>query len=331
MEHCLQGKVAVITGSGQGVGRGIALYFARQGAKIITNNRRPASGPPARLPDMSDAEYARYCSLKGDAEDTARLIRREGGEATACFADVACEEDAARLVETAVRTYGRIDILVNNAAGLGQGALVNTSDEQWDYMTAAKMKGAFHTMRCAVPYMQAQGWGRVLNCASNAWLGIPNLTAYSAGNAGVVGLSWAAAKELSASGITVNVYCPQAASPGHMVEFRKTVSTLVEQVGESARPDPEKMRQVEAIHGDAVNAAPFLAWLCTDAAALVSGSVFGVTGSGRVEYYREPAVTTALQSPPAGWTMDELSRQATNVLLPGYRSKAFENEWGNQE
>lgn len=324
----LEGKVAIVTGSGQGVGRGIALYFARQGAKVITNNRRPSNGLPPREPGMTDAQYAQYCAMKGDAEDTARLIRAEGGKASACFADVCRESDAERLIKTTVDTYGRIDILINNAAGLGQGTLTDTTDEQWDYMTTAKMKGAFHTMRAAVPYMKAQGSGCILNCASNAWCGIPNLTAYSAGNAGVVGLTKAAAKELAPLGITVNAYCPQAASPGHIVEFTKTVESLVEKLGESARPDAAKMREVEKDHGDATHAAPFLAWLCTDAAAKISGSVFGVTGSGRIEYYCEPEIIRTFQTPAEDTDLQAMTQIVQNELLPCYQSRAFGNEWG---
>jgi len=137
---------------------------------------------------MPEEEYRKMLALRGDAESTAELIRSEGGEAAAFYGDVSDHETARRMVEFAVETYGRLDILVNNASGLGQGTILTTTESEFDYMTVAKMKGAYNTMHFAAPIMIRQGFGRILNCASGAWTGTPNLCAYSAGNAGVVGL-----------------------------------------------------------------------------------------------------------------------------------------------
>lgn len=327
--RALEGKVAVITGSGQGVGRGIALYFASEGAKVITNNRKPLSEEKDRIaPGENAQDYAEYLSLRSDAAKVAEQIRREGGEAMPFFGDVTDEKTAEQLIEFAVKTYGRIDILVNNAAGLGQGTIEDTDEASWNSMTRAKMTGAFHTMHFAVPYMKAQGFGRILNCASNAWTGFAELDAYSAGNAGAVGLTWAAARELRKYNITVNAYCPQADSPGHVREFSRTVRTMEQRLGKPA--DQEALDVAKHQHGDARNIGPFLAYLCTDAAKDISGSVFEVTGAGRIALYSNPEVTSHIEKSEDPWTVEELTDTLPSTLLHNYQCPADEDNWGKQ-
>lgn len=326
MGRRLQGKVAVVTGSGQGIGRGIALYLAGQGAKVITNNRKPLDRNIGRdTGDLTLEQREKLDSMRGDAVTVAEEIAAMGGEATPFFGDVSDYKTAGELVRAAVEIYGRIDILINNAAGLGQGTIIDTTEEQWDYMTLAKMKGAYNTMHHAVPHMIKQGSGCILNCASNAWTGISNLCAYSAGNAGVVGLSKAAAKELRQYGITVNVYCPQAESPGHLVEFNKTVKALREKVPEGAL-DEEKLRRVEADHGDPIRLAPFLAYLCTEEASEITGTVFGVTASGRVELYSEPEIISSIEN-QTSWTIDELEKEVPEKLLKPHVAVEKRDDW----
>lgn len=187
---CLEGKVAIVTGSGQGIGRGIAIYLAREGAKVITNNRKPngASIENYDKSAMPAEEWEEMLRLSGDAEGTAAIIKKEGGEAAAFYGDVADQTVAEAIVKKAVDTWGHIDIVVNNAAGLGSGSITSLTGEKWDYMTVPKMKGAFNLMHFAVPYMMEQKFGRIFNCASDAWTGLPDNDAYSAGNAGIVGL-----------------------------------------------------------------------------------------------------------------------------------------------
>ena len=248
-----------------------------------------------------------------------------GGESIAFYGDVSDSETAGRLVDTAVRTFGRIDILVNNAAGLGQGTVEDTTEEEWDYMTQAKMKGAFHMMHFAIPHMKKNKFGRILNCSSNAWRGIANLAAYSAGNSGVVGLTKAAAKELQPFGITVNAYCPQADSPGHILEFSKTIQSL----DADMRPSPEKIRQIESQHGEPYDLAPFLAYLCTEDADYISGSVFGVTGAGRIEYFSEPEITSVISRDDRPWKVEELKKEVPENLLKNYVPLEERDSWTN--
>ena len=152
---CLTGKTAIVTGSGQGIGRGIAIYLAREGAKVITNNWSPYAECILKYDraSMPEEDWKQMLSLSGDAEATAELIRQEGGEAIHFYGDVSKEEDARKLVQLAIDTWGRLDIVVNNAAGLGSGSIVSLDEKKWDYLTVPKLRGAFLMMHYAVPHM----------------------------------------------------------------------------------------------------------------------------------------------------------------------------------
>lgn len=293
MKH-LDGKVAIVTGSGQGIGRGIAIYLAREGAKVITNNRKPngASIDNYDKSSMPEEEWNEMLSLSGDAEGTAKTIEKEGGTAVHFYGDVSDPAIAEAIVQKATDTWGRIDIVVNNAAGLGSGSITSLTEEKWDYMTVPKMKGAFNLMHYAVPYMIEQKFGRIFNCSSDAWVGLPDNDAYSAGNAGIVGLTWAAAKELFRHGITVNAYCPQGASPGHAVEYNKM------------------LRNVKAI----------------------TGEVFSIKSSGKIFRYQYPVPVTHAERPADSgflWDVDELDDVFKKTVMgEDYVSHASKKMWG---
>lgn len=327
----LDGKVAIVTGSGQGIGRGIAIGLAREGAKVVVNNRKPKDESLKRYDrsTMPDEDWQQVLALSGDAEATAALIEDEGGEAIAVYGDVADPAVAERLVQAALDAWGRIDIVVNNAAGLGSGSIASLTEEQWDYMTVPKMKGAFNLMHAAVPSMIEEGGGRIFNCASDAWTGLVDNDAYSAGNAGIVGLTWAAAKELYRHGITVNAYCPQGSSPGHAVEYNKMLRNVKAMTGQD--PDPRLLKVVEDDHGDPVNLGPIIAYLSTDAAANITGEVFGIKSSGKIDRYAYPTVIAhAERGADEGflWTVEELAEVfPRDILGEGYESHAAKSMW----
>jgi len=126
----LDGKVAIVTGSGQGIGRGIAVGLAREGAKVVTNNRKPGTVSAAGYDkaSMPEKDWNEMIALAGDADATAAIIRADGGEALPVYGDVAKPEDAEKLVQAALDRWGRVDIVVNNAAGMGTGSIA-TLDE----------------------------------------------------------------------------------------------------------------------------------------------------------------------------------------------------------
>lgn len=334
MSRVLDGKVAVVTGSGQGVGRGIAILLAKEGAKVVTNNRAPRRGRPAQqsfrataLNDaavLNEAEEQKFEAGYGDAESTAAEIIALGGRATPFYGDISDYDTVGRLIDTAIQTYGRIDILVNNAAGLGFGPFVSITPEDWEYQIVPKLNGSYNTMAHAVPHMINRGLGRILNTVSDAWIGIAALSAYGAANAGLVAFTKSTAKELGRFGITVNAFAPQAESPGH-VSFTATLRTMLAGRGVDIS-DPERMRESDEAHGPAENLT-FLAYLASDEAADISGSVFSVTGGGKISLYSEPTHIATIDKKGEAWTIDELRHSVREDLLADYVSPAATAEF----
>lgn len=331
MGNGLEGKVAIVTGSGQGIGKGIAVYLARQGVKVVTNNRKPGSGSVKkyRKEDMPENEWNEMIALAGDAETTASFIRGEGGEATACFGNISIWDDAEKIVGTAMDAYGRVDILVNNAAGTGAGTVASCTEDTWEAQIRPKLKGTFNMMHFAVPHMIEQGFGRIINASSEAWLGLIGQDAYSAANAGVVGLTWASSKELWRYGITVNAFCPQGASPTHAVEYNAMLRNVKAMTGKE--PDPNLLKVVEHNHGDAVGIGPAVAYLSSDDASYISGAVFCFYASGVIKLFSDPVAISEISRGDAEgiWNLDELKTAFHDQLMgKDYVSPASKSQWG---
>lgn len=328
MGKSLAGKVAIVTGSGQGIGKGIAIYLAREGAKVMTNNRKPngESAQKYHKEDMPEEDWKEFIQLKGDAGMTAEIINQEGGEALAFYGDVSDWDTAARMVQTAIDKWGRIDILINNAAGLGKGSLLDLTEEDWNYLTVSRNKGAFQLMHFAIPHMIKEGFGRIINISSDAWVGLADNDAYSCSTAGMVGLTWASAKELYCHGITVNAFCPQGASPAHAVEYKKMVRNVEKITGKA--PDPKILAMVEADHADPIGLGPITAFICTEEAGYISGSVFSVTAAGKISLYSNPKQVKQIWKKESLWTVDELKKAMKEELLgTEYVSDASKNSW----
>jgi 3-oxoacyl-[acyl-carrier protein] reductase len=325
----LQGKVAVVTGSGQGIGRAIALGMAGEGARVVTNNRRPGSTGYAIMNDslinsLSDEKREWLEKLAGDAtgdaETTAKAIVAAGGEAVPFFGDVSDFEVARKLIQTAVDSFGKIDILVNVAGSFGFGAIYEMSEEIWDRVTSIKPKGHFNCIRHAAPLMMEQKWGRILNCTSRAFTGdIIKHANYCAANAGVVGLTYATAKELYEYGITCNAFSPYARTRAsfELMAYDMAVEGSKKPFLAERAPLPlEATPQPEEL-------VPFLVYLCMETAAGISGTVFSVGGAS-IGMYSEPEVKRSMFKQGGPWTVEEIAKLAPRGLFQGYRNPAAE-------
>lgn len=294
----LKGKVCVTTGSGQGIGRGIALAIAREGAAIVTNNR--FRGTPG-----------------GDAETTAKEIIDAGGQAVSFFGDVSESEVCHRLIKTAVDNFGRLDILVNNAGvGIG-GTIWNTTEEAFNIAVDSHLRGTFNCIRYALELMKEQRWGRIINCTSNSWLGTPGLCVYSAVKAGIVGLTRSVACDVVEHGITCNAYHPFAATrlvpTGENGAMDRNVVNLIRRRYELGLIDKEEY-EWQTHPPSAEGVGPFIAYLATDEAAYINGRVFYASG-GKAAIYSEPIREKTIIKKEGIWTVEELIEQVPNLLL----------------
>jgi NAD(P)-dependent dehydrogenase (short-subunit alcohol dehydrogenase family) len=191
------GRVAVITGAGRGLGRAYALLLASRGAKVVVND--PGSSLQG---DSTDA---------GPAEEVVRQIKAAGGEAVACTRSVATPEGGKAIIQTALDQYGRIDILIHNAGIVRRAALKEMSYEDFEMLLDVHLRGGFHVVRPAFPLMCKAGYGRiVLTSSINGLYGNYNNVNYSVAKAGLIGLSNVVALEGAAEGVKCNVILPGA-------------------------------------------------------------------------------------------------------------------------
>jgi len=294
----LERKVAIVTGSGQGIGRSVALAMSREGAMVLTNNRhRGAEG--------------------GDAETVAREITNMGGQAIPFFGDVSRFDVAESLIKTAIDSFGTVDIIVNNVGyGIG-GNPWDMPEETWDAVINANLKTTFNCSRFACGIMKEQGWGRILNATSPAWLGTIERIDYCAAKAGVVGMTRALARDLGQYGITCNAYAPRAATRRSLA---KSFIDKTRRWYESGMISEQKYQEI--LHPPSPDTlAVFLAYLCTDDATNINGQVFYITG-GVIGLMSEPGMTSTIYNDRGIWTIHELAKIVPETLLQGYKNPA---------
>lgn len=334
MGDALKGKVAVVTGSGQGIGRAIAIGLAQEGAKVVTNNRKPGSTgaammTPEHFANMGKERSAWYeqemAGISGDAEGTAKIIKEMGGEAVPCYADASDFQAAGILIQTAIDSYGRIDILANIAGAFGICPVEELTEELWDKVTSVKPKGYFNTIRHALPHMIQQKRGRIINTTSRAFNGdLIKHAEYCAANAGVVGLTKAVAIEMAAHNITCNAISPFAKTRAsyELEGMMEASSKKAKDIWLAGTPDVGSGGTMLDFTPGPEFIAPFVCYLASDAAANVSGSIFNVSGNGIGMYADFEVSKTVNKAGMEPWTVEELTNQLPRSIFAGYKAPA---------
>ena len=239
----LTNKTALVTGAGRGIGRGIAVTLAAEGADLL------------------------ICDVAGDLlRETADLVTSYGRRCEQLVVDLSQTDDAEGIVGTAIEMLGRLDVLVNNA-GINRDAMLhNMTNEQWDLVLAVDLRAVFLTTRAAARHMRERGSGRIINISSGAWLGNVGQANYAAAKAGVVGLTLTAARELARKGVTANVICPgfidTAMTRGIPEHVREDVLRRIP-MGRPGQPE---------------DVGHLVAFLASEAAGYITGEVINVSG-----------------------------------------------------
>jgi NAD(P)-dependent dehydrogenase (short-subunit alcohol dehydrogenase family) len=289
----LDGRVAVVTGAGRGIGREHALLLAAEGAKVVVNDRGGAS-------DGSG-------SAASPAEEVAAEINAAGGEAVASADDVSDSAGAERIIAQAQSAFGRLDVLVNNAGILRDRVLVNLEDDDWDLVVRVNLRGTFVMTRAAARYWREQSksgsspQASVVNTSSESGVfGNPGQSNYAAAKAGIASLTQVAAKELGRYGVRVNAILPQART-------RLTSATFGDALG--AKDDGSFDRW------DPANIAPFVAYLAS-AGCEITGEVF-IVGGSRVQrvkpWERDP---DWMLMTDGRWTISGLGKAVADIGVP---------------
>jgi len=242
----LKNKVAIVTGAGSGIGRSIALTFAREGAKVV-------------VADLNE---------KGGSE-TADLVKKEKGEAIFVKVDVSQAKNIEQMVEDCLKEFGRVDILVNNAGIVKTSPLHETTEEDWDKILGVNLKSVFLSSKKVLPIMLSQGKGKIINVASIAGLvGFSNLGAYCASKGGIIALTREMALEYAPQKINVNCIAPgviKTAMTKEMLADETTRKSL-----ESSTPYPRL--------GEPEDIAQAAVYLASDESDFVNGEILVVDG-----------------------------------------------------
>jgi len=239
-------RVALVTGGSRGIGQAIAMDLAREGADLVVN----------------------YRVRSDEAEKVVREIEAMGRRALAIKADVSNEQEVKAMVEKTIETFGRVDILVNNAALHRGGRIQKLSTEDWDTVMNSILKGTFNCCRFVIPYMLENGWGRIINISSDVALhGYPGDTPYGAAKAGLIGFTKSLAKEVAKKNITVNVVVPGFLRTDMTAPLFDTEEKVQRELSRIPMGRPGRLEEVSCV-------VSFLAFK----GSYITGAVFQVDG-----------------------------------------------------
>ncbi len=292
----LKGRVAIVTGAGRGIGRGEALALAQEGAAVIVSD----------FGGSSTGEGGE----KSPADEVIDEIKAAGGQAAANYSNITAFQTGDELVKQAIDTFGRLDIVVNNAGILRDRMIFNMEEADWDAVMAVHLKGHFNLTRHACVVFRQQRSGVIVNTSSEAGLGqTPGQPNYAAAKEGIVGFTRSLARDMGRYGVRCNAIRPQAGT--------RLTQTMVDAARARSQEAQAKMLEGFMAANPPEAVAPLVVWLCTDEAANVTGRTFLVTGT-QISLYSEPEIIASVQT-DHGWSVDELSKllpaQVTNDLV----------------
>lgn len=290
----LEGKVAIVTGAGRGIGRGEALALAAEGAAVVVNDLGGSTG----------GEGADQTPAQGVVDE----IVSAGGRAVANYADVSDFDACGEMVKQALDEFGQLDILVNNAGILRDRMVFNMTKEEWDIVVAVHMTGTFNTIKHAAVVMRQQRSGRIINTSSSSGLGNAGQANYSAAKEGIVGLTRTVARDLGRYGVTCNALRPTAAT-------RLTLSPEMEAARDAAIARGERRAGggIDALDPSAIGA--LVVYLASDEAQNVNGRDFMIRGR-EVGLYSIPTVEARAFASGDIWTTDEMFDVFSKTLSP---------------
>ena len=280
----LDGKAALVTGSGRGIGRGIAMALAAAGAKVVVND----------LGATLDGEGEE----KTPADQVVDEILSKGGVAVTNYASVADWDQAHAMVDQVVDTFGKIDILVNVAGILRDRMIFNMTEAEWDTVVAVHLKGTANCIQAASVHMRAQRSGRIVSMSSVSALGAAGQPNYAAAKAGIMGLTWSTANALTRYNVTCNAIMPSGAT--RMIDSTPRGKAFFEEHGKW----PSEM--AVGTERDPDNVAPLVVYLASDAAQNVNGQVFHSYGYNYT-LLEQPHAVRSIKS-DGRWDPEELVR-----------------------
>ena len=284
MGNLLQDKVAIVTGSGRGIGRGIAILMAQEGAKVVVVD-------PGVNVDGSGADHS-------IAQQVVSEIQEAGGSAVACTESVTSMEGGEKIIQTAIDNFGKLDIVVTVAGILRDRMIFNMSEQEWDDVIAVHLKGTFSVVKHACILFRQQRSGRIITFSSTSGLyGNSGQSNYGAAKDGIAGFTRVVARDMGRYGVTANAISPAAAT-------RMTGS--IPEDAANLRAARGITRSSSTIRGEPDDIAPMVTWLASDAAAHVNGHVFHVT-EGLVTLLNEPEPVKTINK-EGKWTVEELAR-----------------------
>ena len=284
MGNLLQDKIAIVTGSGRGIGRGIAILMAQEGAKVVVVD-------PGVNVDGSGTDHS-------IAQQVVSEIEQAGGTAVACTESVVSMEGGEKIIQTAIDNYGKLDIVVTVAGILRDRMIFNMTEQEWDDVIAVHLKGTFSVVKHACILFRQQRSGRIITFSSTSGLyGNSGQANYGAAKDGIAGLTRVVARDMGRYGVTANAISPTAAT--------RMTGSIPEDTA-NLRAARGITRASPTMRGEADDVAPMVTWLASDAAAHVNGHVFHVT-EGLVTLLNEPEPVKTINK-TGKWTVEELAR-----------------------